>query len=363
MSSLPYRLLFYAALAGVLLLHLSSHLELVLHRTGPTLTSTPSYVLPSGEILAIASANHRTAASDLVWINAILFTADLYRSRRHTGQITDFADAIVYLDGHFYPVYRWHRSSRIHLNRHVTREDIEEAIRVNERGLEYFPDSWELPQGIALTLIGGRLERTQEERIADLERVVFYDGTTELTEFTEPPFTELEWTGAASSDDPLYTAVAYQPAVSVDRNFVQYTSEFPTAWTGDDPEQAYTNWLEAHFAPAERDDPDLLFHDFNGNGQPALLDFLVGRDPKASHPPVQPEILRGEDDTVRARFRFRPAPQVAAVMEASADLQTWTPLLQSADWTLQPDGDEWILEADVTNGGDPAIIRVRATRR
>lgn len=174
MSSLPYRLLFYAALAGVLLLHLSSHLELVLHRTGPTLTSTPSYVLPSGEILAIASANHRTAASDLVWINAILFTADLYRSRRHTGQITDFADAIVYLDGHFYPVYRWHRSSRIHLNRHVTREDIEEAIRVNERGLEYFPDSWELPQGIALTLIGGRLERTQEERIADLERVVFY---------------------------------------------------------------------------------------------------------------------------------------------------------------------------------------------
>ncbi|MCC5808592.1 MAG: hypothetical protein JJU00_19855 [Opitutales bacterium] len=212
---------------------------------------------------------------------------------------------------------------------------------------------------------GGEAVRLVASVVNDVpvDRVVFYDGTTEIAEFTEPPFTDLEWIGAASSDDPLYSAVAYQPPVSVDRDFVQYTSEFPTAWTGEDPDQAYSAWLEGHFTPAERDDPGLLFQDFNGNGQPALLDFLVGRDPKQSHPPVVPEIVHGDDDSIRARFRFRPAPQVAAVLETSNDLSTWTPLLQSGDWTVEADGDEWILEAEVASAGDPAIIRVRATAR
>ncbi len=196
-----------------------------------------------------------------------------------------------------------------------------------------------------------------------VERVVFYDGTTAITEFTEPPFTDLEWTGVASSNDPLYTAVAYQPAVDVDRTFVQFTSEFPTAWLGDDPEALYNDWLQAHFSEEERNIPDLHLIDFNGNGQPALLDFLVGRDPKEPHPPVHPEIVRGENDTLRAHFRFRPAQQVAAVLETTTDLNTWTPLLQSGDWSLQTDGDDWILEADIAPGGDPALIRVRATRR
>lgn len=121
--------------------------------------------------------------------------------------------------------------------------------------------------------------------------------------------------------------------------------------------------MHAHFSEEERNIPDLHLIDFNGNGQPALLDFLVGRDPKEPHPPVHPEIVRGENDTLRAHFRFRPAQQVAAVLETTTDLNTWTPLLQSGDWSLQTDGDVWILEADIAPGGDPALIRVRATRR
>lgn len=206
---------------------------------------------------------------------------------------------------------------------------------------------------------------------AAVERVRFFDGTALLAEFTEPPFTALEWTGVASVDDPLYSAVAIpvEHTVVIDgvpstRTFAQFTSVLPSEMGGAHA-SAFQDWLGQHFSPAELNNPDLPFLDVNGNGQPVLFDFLAGRDPHAAHPPVQPELIPGTaGEAPRARIRFRPAAPVAAVLEVSADMQTWSPLLRDTDWTLTPDGDDWILEAGLKDPAEgPAFIRLRADWR
>lgn len=148
---------------------LSSHLELTLYRYNLPGKAASAYILPSASTIQATSLNYKTAAADLLWINTILYTADHAARTRKPAEITDFADTLITLDPYFYPIYRWHSSARIAMNRHLTYEDVFEANRVSKVGMEHFSNDWQLPFSIAANHIGVRYERSPQEQIADLE--------------------------------------------------------------------------------------------------------------------------------------------------------------------------------------------------
>lgn len=188
-------LLVSLAIAAVYLF-LSSHLELVMIRHSQPRSEDSTYTLPSGPTIATAALNYRTAASDLIWINAILYASNQIQARRAASEVTDFADSITYLDPHFYPIYRWHSATRRMLNVNMTYEDVAEANRILKIGTEHFPRDYLLPFSIAANHLGTRYERTPEERLQDLEEIVHYAQLA-----SERP---------GATDEVLRLATAYQ---------------------------------------------------------------------------------------------------------------------------------------------------------
>lgn len=163
-----------ALLVGAVYFLLSSHLELTVAKANVIGSTSASYALPQGPTIQIAALNYRTAASDLVWINSLLYIADRMIRRISVTEITDFADAIVYLDPHFYPIYQYHSATRRMLNIHMSYEDVAEANRILEIGMEHFPRDYRFPFSIAVNHVGVIYQRTPEERLQDLENIVYY---------------------------------------------------------------------------------------------------------------------------------------------------------------------------------------------
>lgn len=167
--------LLFSAIITALFFLLSSHLEMgVIRATQAPGGIGSTYVLPEGPTIQTASLNYRTAASDIIWVNGILYIAEQYRRRHGVREITDFADAIVHLDPYFYPVYHWHSANRRVLAIPMTYEDVYEANRILKIGAQHFPNDPRLPFSIAVNHIGNLYHRTPEERLQDLEEIVHY---------------------------------------------------------------------------------------------------------------------------------------------------------------------------------------------
>lgn len=250
-----------ALLVAAIYLFLSSHLEMTMIRLASPRSEDSTYTLPGGPTIAAASLNYRTAASDLVWINAILYASDRAQQRRSATEITDFADAITYLDPHFYPIYQWHSATRRMLNVNMTYEDVAEANRILKIGTEHFPRDPRLPFAIAANHLGTRYERTPEERLQDLEEIVHYAQLA-----SERP---------GATDDVLLLATAYQRRL-----------------------------LRARAGLSE-------FADDSVQASPEELDFLLRRYHLTSDPQTQAFLLRrlhelgADEEVLRQTHEFR----------------------------------------------------------
>ncbi|WP_146618171.1 hypothetical protein [Lujinxingia litoralis] len=168
------RALGLSALVLTLLAFLHLGLTLTLESTTRRVTHSASYVLPPASTIAVASLNHRAAAADLIWVNAIQYGASRYLSRRSASEATDFAHTIIDLDPRFQPVYTWHNAARTLSTPSVTPDDIAQANVILQRGLKTFPDEWEFARAIAANHIGHTYERPPEEHLADMEEAYTY---------------------------------------------------------------------------------------------------------------------------------------------------------------------------------------------
>ncbi|RDV38518.1 hypothetical protein DV096_06780 [Bradymonadaceae bacterium TMQ3] len=214
-------LIFSALMLGVLAnLHLG--LSLNLESNARRLSQPSRYVLPSADTIAIAALNHRAAAADVVWVNALLYGADRFTRRQSAEDATDYANTIIDLDPRFKSVYMWHHATRTQSSSRVTYDDIAAANAILKRGLEAFPDEWKFAQAIVTNHIGQRYTRTPEEHLADMEEAYTYARLG----------SEME----GAPDDMMMLATSFQRRLAKAR----------AAVNGDDPDESQ---LEA--SPAE----------------------------------------------------------------------------------------------------------------
>ncbi|WP_230467267.1 hypothetical protein [Lujinxingia vulgaris] len=247
-------LIFSALVLGLLAnLHLGLSLNL---ESNARRTSQPSrYVLPSAETIAIAALNHRAAAADVVWVNALLYGADRFTMRQSAADATDYADTIIDLDPHFKPVYMWHHATRTQSTTRLTYDDVAAANRILERGLQTFPDEWKFAQAIVTNHIGQRYTRTPEEHLADMEEAYTYARLG----------SEME----GAPDDMMMLATSFQRRLAKARAAVE----------GEDPDEAQLEaspaeiayLMKSYFAATEPDRQQLLLRQLYDLGAGAEL--------------------------------------------------------------------------------------------
>ena len=131
--------------------HLSSHLELERFQIQKDHQFQDMPNIPTGPEAATASLNYRTAATDILWLASILYTSEQLRLRRPARGITSYADAIIYLDPNFSPIYYRHYSIRFDHLSNPTVEDLHNNIRILEQGLQLYPHNWRLTQAYVLS--------------------------------------------------------------------------------------------------------------------------------------------------------------------------------------------------------------------
>ena len=174
------RYIFYAAVAAipfVLLLHLSSHLELERYQTTTRMAQfDDDRHIPSADDIATASLNYETAAADVLWLGMLFYASEQRTRRLPREDVTQYADAIIGLDPYYNPVYSWHNTFRYGTNYNPSYDDLQAANRILAEGLEYFPDQWGLARTIAINYhdAGRHFHLDDEKRIADLRDAIHY---------------------------------------------------------------------------------------------------------------------------------------------------------------------------------------------
>lgn len=173
MSILQTKTVRYSLTAAVIILGLLGYLHLKLSldiaRTQRPYIYDNQYLLPSSTIIKAASLNYKTAASDLVWIGAVLHVADSHISKRKAPDSTLYTRTIIDLDPLFYKVYEWHAAARMMVSGYPSEADIDAANDILKVGMTYFPYQWQLPYGVVANYIGFSGDLDPETRLKQLE--------------------------------------------------------------------------------------------------------------------------------------------------------------------------------------------------
>ena len=95
--------------------------------------------------------------------------------------------------------------------------------------------------------------------------------------------------------------------------------------------QTYANWQSTYFSPQEiTAGLAAEGYDFNGDGLPNLLEYALGRDPRNGSGGSMPAVSIPLGGTLQIQFsRDSGKTDLAYIVDASSDLQTWTAIAQS----------------------------------
>lgn len=102
------------------------------------------YYLPETDTLPVLSLGHREALADFIWLKALIYTGDEYKSRGDLENAFRYADAMLVLDPDFRAVYRWIGTVGTYRPTGVTLDDHRRTIAYLERSVQRFPNDGEL---------------------------------------------------------------------------------------------------------------------------------------------------------------------------------------------------------------------------
>lgn len=173
MSAVSTKIIQRTAIAALVILGLLSYLHLKLSldvaRNQRPYIYDNQYILPSSDVIQASALNYKTAASDLVWIGAVLHVADSHISHRKAPDATLYTRTIIDLDPLFYKVYEWHAAARMMVSGYPSEADINAANDILKAGMTYFPYRWQLPFGVVANYIGFSGNLDPETRLKQLE--------------------------------------------------------------------------------------------------------------------------------------------------------------------------------------------------
>lgn len=116
----------------------------------------------------------------------------------------------------------------------------------------------------------------------------------------------------------------------------------------------FAEWAENRRGTGNTIDPQV---DSSGNGWPNTLEFFLGMESEASHPPIYE--IKNSEDFFTLRFQYDRAAIVGAfVVEASTDLTTWSEASVETLYSEGP-GMSAIVEALVSKKGPKKFLRLK----
>jgi tetratricopeptide (TPR) repeat protein len=101
-------------------------------------------LLPTPDILTVASLGHREALADLVWMNALIYIGDEFRNAGPLRNVFRYAEAVIGLDPRFRRVYSWAATLGLYRPVAPTLEEAQTAVSFLERAESLFPNDDEL---------------------------------------------------------------------------------------------------------------------------------------------------------------------------------------------------------------------------
>jgi hypothetical protein len=101
-------------------------------------------LLPRPGVLRLASLGHTELLADLVWVREVLYFGDELSRQGDFRWMEHYLAAVVTLDPHFRRAYTWGGIALIYNGRSATNGMVQASNALLERGLQAFPDDWEL---------------------------------------------------------------------------------------------------------------------------------------------------------------------------------------------------------------------------
>ncbi len=101
------------------------------------------YEMPPVPVIKVLALGYQTLAADLLFLRAHHYMLGHLVTDRRYQYLRRYFDTIVAVDPYLRAVYRW-GALMAKMGQTITKRSVEEAIGYLERGLEYFPDDWEM---------------------------------------------------------------------------------------------------------------------------------------------------------------------------------------------------------------------------
>jgi hypothetical protein len=163
--------------------------------------------LPPVAVLRTMSIGHPNFVADLLHIRAYqYFVHHLFLDRRYP-HLNAFIDAILQLDPRVRPLYRWGAMAQ-KLGGEIRREDVKAAIALAERGLDWYPNDWQLYLDIGFNYYYEWKPQTDEEKshIRELARSYFAMAASIPNSGLDPSFVTQLYLGADEAELALFHA-------------------------------------------------------------------------------------------------------------------------------------------------------------
>ncbi len=119
--------------------------------------------VPPMHLLQAASLGHREAVSDLLWIDALSYVGGGVLIEDPIW-LYPHLDAITTLDPLFSPIYEWAATMVMYAGR-INNTSVRSSIEILERGIERFPDDWQLHFMLAINHLFELQITDNEERL------------------------------------------------------------------------------------------------------------------------------------------------------------------------------------------------------
>lgn len=152
-------------------------------------------IIPAKETLVWLSLGYRYLVSDLIWIRALQYN----NLQNEAHLVEHFADAIIYLDPDFEPVYKWASISTLFTNP-ITAQGVETSNSYLAKGFTRFASNAYYPYSMGLNLVAYHPATDKKERAKLRAEGVYYLQQAMLLP-SAPPNIAMLISGLLSHDD------------------------------------------------------------------------------------------------------------------------------------------------------------------
>jgi hypothetical protein len=140
--------------------------------------------------------DNRGLATDLLWVEVLIYYGDQLRTGEGYGELQTFAKRIVENDPYFKPIYSWFPPIYALKNFPPDRQQLEFIAELGDSALEKYPNAWQIQFMIGAIFAYYGTSQNRATRIWKLEKALYFFGKAtsipESASYLEQTMTQLQ---------------------------------------------------------------------------------------------------------------------------------------------------------------------------